>query len=51
MTDQEKQLIARCANIAMKAVTRWYTEHLYREGYSLEMFVRDEVRKLQGEEV
>ncbi len=36
--------VARCADVAMKAVTRWYAEHLYREGYSLEEYVRDQVR-------
>lgn len=39
-------LIARCADTAMKAVTRWYTDGLHRDGYSLEEYVRDQVRAI-----
>lgn len=42
--DEQIKLIARCASVAMKAVTRWYAEGLHREGYSLEEYVRDEVK-------
>lgn len=38
--------IARCAATAMQAVTRWYIEGLHRDGYSLEEYVRDQVRAI-----
>lgn len=48
MTDEDRNnLISRCASVAMKAVTRWYAEGLHRDGYTLEEFVRDEVRALR----
>lgn len=41
-------IVARCADTAMKAVTRWYAEGLHRDGYSLEEYVRDKVRALHS---
>lgn len=48
MVEREKidPVIARCASVAMQAVTRWYAEGLHRDGYSLEEYVRDQVRAI-----
>lgn len=47
MDSERNNLIARCASVAMKAVTRWYADGLHRDGYSLEEYVRDQVKELQ----
>lgn len=41
--------VAECADVAMKAVTRWFTERIYdgTPETSLEFFVRNQVRKVQ----
>ena len=33
-------LRARCASEAQRAVTRWYVEHLYHDGETLEGYVK-----------